>query len=72
MLISTALLLDSIIGNSVCTPAKLPCRPPGGGGIRKITELIFFMKTYQSFVNATYIISNLSAKLVSGRKNKVV
>jgi hypothetical protein len=26
MLISTALLLDSIIRNSICTPAKLPCR----------------------------------------------
>jgi hypothetical protein len=26
MLLSTALLLDSIIRNSVCTPAKLPCR----------------------------------------------
>jgi hypothetical protein len=26
MLISTALLLDSIIRNSVCTPVKLPCR----------------------------------------------
>jgi hypothetical protein len=26
MLISTALLLDNIIRNSVCTPAKLPCR----------------------------------------------
>jgi hypothetical protein len=26
MLISTALLLDSNIHNSVCTPAKLPCR----------------------------------------------
>jgi hypothetical protein len=26
MLISTALLLDSIIRNSLCTPAKLPCR----------------------------------------------
>jgi hypothetical protein len=26
MLISTAVLLDSIIRNSVCTPAKLPCR----------------------------------------------
>jgi hypothetical protein len=26
MLNSTALLLDSIIRNSVCTPAKLPCR----------------------------------------------
>jgi hypothetical protein len=29
MLISTALLLDSIIRNSVCTPAKLPCRRAG-------------------------------------------
>jgi hypothetical protein len=26
MLISTALLLDSITRNNVCTPAKLPCR----------------------------------------------
>jgi hypothetical protein len=26
MLISTALLLDSNIRNSVCTPAKMPCR----------------------------------------------
>jgi hypothetical protein len=26
MLISTTLLLDSNIRNSVCTPAKLPCR----------------------------------------------
>jgi hypothetical protein len=26
MLVSTALLLDSIVRNSVCTPAKLPCR----------------------------------------------
>jgi hypothetical protein len=26
MLISTALLLDSNIRNSVCTPEKLPCR----------------------------------------------
>jgi predicted nucleotidyltransferase len=26
MLISTALLLDSNIRNSVCTPAQLPCR----------------------------------------------
>jgi hypothetical protein len=30
MLISTALLLDSVICNSVCTPAKLPCRRGGG------------------------------------------
>jgi hypothetical protein len=26
MFVSTALLLDSIIRNSDCTPAKLPCR----------------------------------------------
>jgi hypothetical protein len=26
ILISTALILDSNIRNSVCTPAKLPCR----------------------------------------------
>jgi hypothetical protein len=31
MLISTALLLDSNIRNSVCTPAKLPCRREGEG-----------------------------------------
>jgi hypothetical protein len=31
MLISTALLLDSIIRNSVCTSAKLPCRRVVGG-----------------------------------------
>jgi hypothetical protein len=39
MLISTALLLDSIIRNSVCTPAKLPCRrvEVGYGKYNKIT-----------------------------------
>jgi hypothetical protein len=40
MLISTALLLDSNIRNSVCTPAKLPCRPPGGGGFKKKQPMI--------------------------------
>jgi hypothetical protein len=33
MLISTALLLDSIIRNSVCTPAKLPCRRVAEGKV---------------------------------------
>jgi hypothetical protein len=33
MLISTALLLDSNIRNSVCTPAKLPCRRVVEGSI---------------------------------------
>jgi hypothetical protein len=36
MLISTALLLDSIIRNSVCTPAKLPCRRVEVGYKKKI------------------------------------
>jgi hypothetical protein len=41
MLISTALLLDSIIRNSVCTPAKLPCRRVEVGYEKcKITFLI--------------------------------
>jgi hypothetical protein len=37
MLISTALLLDSNIRNSVCTSAKLPCRRvvEGSGKIYK-------------------------------------
>jgi hypothetical protein len=39
MLISTALLLDSIIRNSVCTPAKLPCRRVEVGYIAN--DLIF-------------------------------
>ncbi|CAH1366595.1 unnamed protein product [Tenebrio molitor] len=35
MLISTALLLDCNIRNSVCTPAKLPCRRVEVGYIAK-------------------------------------
>jgi hypothetical protein len=35
MLISTALLLDSNIRNSVCTPAKLPCRRVAEGEVKK-------------------------------------
>jgi hypothetical protein len=61
MLISTALLLDSNIRNSVCTPAKLPCRrvevgyekiavPPGGGGIRVI--IIIIIKSEADFAAA--------------------
>jgi hypothetical protein len=37
MLISTALLLDSIIRNSVCTPAKLPCRRVEMGYVSSLT-----------------------------------
>jgi hypothetical protein len=41
MLISTALLLDSIIRNSVCTPAKLPCRRVEVG-YEKLIIIFFF------------------------------
>jgi hypothetical protein len=41
MLISTALLLESNIRNSVCTPAKLPCRRVEVGYEKKI---IFYSK----------------------------
>jgi hypothetical protein len=40
MLISTALLLDSIIRNSVCTPAKLPCRRVEVGYEKKFISYI--------------------------------
>jgi hypothetical protein len=36
MLISTALLLDSNIRNSVCTPAQLPCRRVVEGSDNKL------------------------------------
>jgi hypothetical protein len=44
MLISTALLLDSIIRNSVCTPAKLPCRRVEVGYEDKIKGANFILK----------------------------
>jgi hypothetical protein len=40
MLISTALLLDSIIRNSVCTPAKLPCRRVEVGYEKLLSERV--------------------------------
>jgi hypothetical protein len=43
MLISTALLLDSIIRNSVCTPAKLPCR--------RVVEVFFFIIIHEYIKN---------------------
>jgi hypothetical protein len=45
MLICTALLLDSNIRNSVCTPAKLPCRRVEVGYenlLKKINEMLLF------------------------------
>jgi hypothetical protein len=53
MLISTALLLDSIIRNSVCTPAKLPCRRVEVG-YEVVMVLIEFAMSYRAlpaFVN---------------------
>jgi hypothetical protein len=43
MLISTALLLDSIIRNSVCTPAKLPCRGVEVGYEKRLFALFVFL-----------------------------
>jgi hypothetical protein len=67
MLISTALLLDSIIRNSVCTPAKLPCRRVEVG--YENLKLYFkenFLKIY--FVNGT-----LEPKIIEEKKlQKVV
>jgi hypothetical protein len=45
MLISTALLLDSNIRNSVCTPAKLPCRRV------EVGYEMFFVRTLSEFEN---------------------
>jgi hypothetical protein len=55
MLISTALLLDSIIRNSVCTPAKLPCRRVEVGYINKsMTKSCILQKlAYGNFVSPT-------------------
>jgi hypothetical protein len=56
MLISTALLLDSNIRNSVCTPAKLPCRRVEVGLQIKATGL----KENSSMSNTSANVSLLS------------
>jgi hypothetical protein len=43
MLISTALLLDSIIRNSGCTPAKLPCRPGWRWDRRLLKSKVYYL-----------------------------
>jgi hypothetical protein len=48
MLISTALLLDSIIRNSVCTPAKLPCRRVEVGYEKLVGEKFYFWVQFES------------------------
>jgi hypothetical protein len=47
MLISTALLLDSIIRNRVCTPAKLPYR--GVEVVYDLNVITFITDIYCSF-----------------------
>jgi hypothetical protein len=55
MLISTALLLDSIIPNSVCTPAKLPCRRVEVGyEIKKQLQELEIKNEKQKTVNQFY------------------
>jgi hypothetical protein len=49
MLISTALLLDSNIRNSVCTPAKLPCRRVEVGYIIINVILFFDIEFFKHF-----------------------
>jgi hypothetical protein len=46
MLISTALLLDNNIRNSVCTPAKLPCRRVEVGYKLLLTIKIFYYNIF--------------------------
>jgi hypothetical protein len=59
MLISTALLLDSNIRNSVCTPAKLPCRRVvEGDNIKVINSLSSFY--YKFFEKITMQLHNKS------------
>jgi hypothetical protein len=59
LIISTALLLDSNIRNSVCTLVKLPCRRAGGGGLR----LIFLSENF--FPYFFHIHLNILDKVVS-------
>jgi hypothetical protein len=49
MLISTALLLDSIIRNSVYTPAKLPCRRVEVGYEKPNIRSLYNLKQENSF-----------------------
>jgi hypothetical protein len=52
MFISTALLLDSNIRNSVCIPAKLPCRRVVEG------RYYFYLVKLSSFIICKYCVSD--------------
>jgi hypothetical protein len=59
MLISTALLLDSNIRNSVCTPAKLPCRRVEVGYLQIIFTVFKTQSTKGNFVAITKFTINI-------------
>jgi hypothetical protein len=63
MLISTALLLDSIIRNSVCTPAKLPCRRVEVGYEEIIRHVLLHVVQYLPCSNfsCTFVVVQLNA-----------
>jgi hypothetical protein len=65
MLISTALLLDSIIRNSVCTPAKLPCRRVEVGYENYFYNYSAFLTIIINHVTVTF---DLSTNIVSTNK----
>jgi hypothetical protein len=44
MLISTALLLDSNIRNSVCAPAKFPCRRVEVGYVCNLKKVVIAIR----------------------------
>jgi hypothetical protein len=60
MLISTALLLDSNIRNSVCTPAKLPCR-------RVVEGSDYYERTHGAFRKTEYP-DGMNGSLYTGTK----
>jgi hypothetical protein len=66
MLISTALLLDSNIRNSVCTPAKLPCRRVEVGYenlLKKINEMLFVLDQMKTSPQVLFQYLNVIKKL---------
>jgi hypothetical protein len=72
MLISTALLLDSNIRNSVCTPAKLLCRRVVEGKNATLMEITNFLRfmyeyVYFSFLNAFFFTNHVFVVLPSLR-----
>jgi hypothetical protein len=55
MLISTALLLDSNIRNSVCTPSKLPCRRVVEGKNATLMEITNFLRFIYEYVYFSFL-----------------